>query len=461
LASLALLYSVFVVYGSLVPLEYRAMPLDRALAAFRHIPFLDLGMGSRADWVANLLLFVPLAFLWQGVVWPRGLAGRIASSALLWPMLVAASVAIEFTQLYFPPRTVSQNDILAEAIGGALGMAAWWLWGPALWRWVRDWRAARGVSGLAERLLWAYLAVLFGYNLLPLDLTLSPVEVYHSWKEGKVVLIPFQYPVQGLAEWLYAFAVDTAVWVPVSALWVISGRKDGAHAWVWAVLAALALEVAQLFVYSRVADTTDLLTAALGAGLGVLAAARWRPAIASPTPARRNRRLALGLTAFALVALGLAAVFWYPFDFRLDSAFLRQRMALLRQVPFENYYFGTEYRAITELMHKVGFFIPLGVALAYARSGLAASPLRSLFDLAAAAALLATGLAIELGQLALPGKYPDSTDWALESLGGLGGYLAALALAARLGGAPGGPASPRRYAEAHRAYSQATRTRQA
>ncbi|HBU29082.1 MAG TPA: hypothetical protein DEB56_05035, partial [Thiobacillus sp.] len=56
----ALAYSAFVLYGSLVPLEFRAIPWDEAVAQFAAMPFLRLGIGSRADWMANLLLFIPL-----------------------------------------------------------------------------------------------------------------------------------------------------------------------------------------------------------------------------------------------------------------------------------------------------------------------------------------------------------------------------------------------------------------
>ena len=71
LGLLALGYLVFVVYGSLVPLDYTPVPWDEAVERFRNIRFLQLGIGSRADWVANLLLFIPLTFLWLGWLWPR------------------------------------------------------------------------------------------------------------------------------------------------------------------------------------------------------------------------------------------------------------------------------------------------------------------------------------------------------------------------------------------------------
>ena len=56
-------FLAFVVYGSLVPFEYRSHTLDEALRAFVSIKYLDLGVVSRADWVANIVLYVPLAFL--------------------------------------------------------------------------------------------------------------------------------------------------------------------------------------------------------------------------------------------------------------------------------------------------------------------------------------------------------------------------------------------------------------
>ena len=57
-----LLYLAFVVYGSLVPFEYRALTWDQAVANFQHIEYLELGVVGRADWIANIVLYVPLAF---------------------------------------------------------------------------------------------------------------------------------------------------------------------------------------------------------------------------------------------------------------------------------------------------------------------------------------------------------------------------------------------------------------
>lgn len=64
----AAVYTVLAIYGSLVPLEFRPVPLDEAVERFRNVPYLTLGLQSRADFVANILLFIPLAFLAMGAL---------------------------------------------------------------------------------------------------------------------------------------------------------------------------------------------------------------------------------------------------------------------------------------------------------------------------------------------------------------------------------------------------------
>jgi hypothetical protein len=126
-------YAAFVIYGSLVPLRFEPLPLAEAVARFRGIPFLQLGAGERADWVANILLFIPLGFLASGVA--TGGRGGWRSLLTLPPAIVACgalSVAIEFAQLWFPQRTVSQNDIAAEVLGATIGAGFWLAVGPAV-----------------------------------------------------------------------------------------------------------------------------------------------------------------------------------------------------------------------------------------------------------------------------------------------------------------------------------------
>ena len=432
---LAIAYTLFVIYGSLVPLNFQHHSLREASEAFSNIRYLDLKMGNRADWVANILLFIPLAFFWSGVLWPaRGLVVRVLIALWVFIACFGLSVAIEFVQLYFPPRTVSLNDIFAESIGAFVGVITWCIFGRRLSEWLAGWRSARGSPALSGRLLYLYVFVLFTYNLLPLDLTLSPIEIFHKWREGRVVLIPFSFVFANQAEAWYGLLTDALIWTPVAFLWRLSPPTVRLTSLLAVILIATLLEFLQLFVYSRVSDTTDIITAAIGAGIGTWLSGHWAGQAQKATQAGIASRSQDWLwLCFALLWIGLlAAIFWYPFDFQTGRAFLAERLQSLNRVPFETYYYGTEYRAVTEVLHKVGFFIPLGLLLA-----LGVTQIRHYFwrQIAGWGALIVIGLVafgIELGQLFLPGKFADITDWALEFLGGLTGYVGTTLLGARM-----------------------------
>jgi glycopeptide antibiotics resistance protein len=431
LALLALGSLAFAIYGSLVPLDYSPLSLQDAWERFRSLRDLRTGLTSRSDWATNTLLFVPLGFFALGWLWPtRGVWTRLLTSSLVWLATIAVSVSIEFSQFWFPPRTPSLNDIVAQSMGSLAGILFWWVRGPALWAWVSHWREARGVPHVSEYLLLAYLGGLFLYNVLPLDLTISPVEIYHKWQGNGVNLIPFGYPTEGLEAFVYGIVVDVLLWVPVSLLWVVSGRRRPVGAFWMTLGAALLLEFCQFFVYSRVSDVTDLITAAVGAGIGALAGSRLRQGEGRGAVGQASGSGRAVLPWILLGVLGwigvLCLVFWYPFGFSTDVAFLRERLPLLYQVPFHNYYYGSEFRAVTEVLHKLLFFAPLGALLALGRFQIRRfSPLRTLYTGMALVIMVGVPLLIELGQVGLPDKYPDSTDWMLKVLGAGAGFLLA------------------------------------
>ena len=107
----ALLYLVFVVYGSLVPLDFSDHPLNYALTAFSPPPWSVIGPADRADWIANLVLYVPLAFLALAASHAaRPGAGLLRDMATLLSLALLA-ITVEFLQIFFPPRTVSLKDL--------------------------------------------------------------------------------------------------------------------------------------------------------------------------------------------------------------------------------------------------------------------------------------------------------------------------------------------------------------
>ena len=155
-----------------------------------------------------------------------------------------------------------------------IGTATWWSMGGRVMGWLAGWTEAHTPRGTAERLLYAYLFLLFGYSVLPLDLTISAVEIYHKWNEGKVLLVPFSAVYETGAQRAYALLADVAIWIPAAFLWKLASPRPARQIVFYVLAWATIIEVLQLFVYSRVTSTTDILMAGCGGAIGV-SLARW------------------------------------------------------------------------------------------------------------------------------------------------------------------------------------------
>lgn len=426
------LYLLFVVYGSLVPLHYQWRPWDDAVQAFQRIPFLDLGIGSRADWVANLLLFIPLTVM-AGLQMrdPSHLGRRLLHMLWVWPLSVLLAVAIEFTQLYFPGRTVSQNDVFAEALGGLIGATLFVGMGPQLMGWLQRFNNALSASSRVQRVLQAYLLVLLGFSILPLDLTLSPIELYRKWAAGRLILLPFTGLHGSGAEIIYELLTDVLVWVPVGLLWGLAGSLTLPQMCARTLAVAAAIEFLQLFVFTRVTDTTDILLSAGGAFVGAWIAGRIHKLGRVLSLGQQGKLAELGLIPWLAIVL---FTFWFPFDFDASRWTLAAVQDMLTRPPLTTYYMRSEFGATNELLRKIGFFIPAGVLL---RLALPHMGWRLLWWLPLCVALL-----IETVQLGIPGKVADLTDAALNLLGAWLGWRLTQWVAAGSPASGGRPSQP-------------------
>ena len=418
-------YLAFVVYGSLVPLQFVPIAWDEAVRRFQAIAFLQLGIASRADWVANLLLFIPLTFVGLSAWCDR--CARLWSwwrAALVLMASVGLAVGLEFTQLYFPARTVSQNDIAAEALGGVVGIVAFRLWGARFRATIDAWWGMESGKGRWVWITHAYLLGLFVYNVLPLDLVISPVELYHKYREGRVLLIPLADLHGTWLEVAWELMSDVVLWLPVGVLWRLRGAPV-ARAVLQGLLAAAVIELLQLFVYTRVTATTDVLMGALGCGVVALAtrslAADGMPGDAVTRTSRPGLRW--GWWAWSAWAVLTLLAFWYPFDPVTSGHELRQRLDDLWRPPLQTYYMVSEYRAATEVLRKLLMLLPGGLLWAVAMRQVVDQDRRRWLRRMGLAMAAVMGVTIEIGQLGLVGKVADFTDAVLETIGGVMGLI--------------------------------------
>ena len=101
------------------------------------------------------------------------------------------------SQLWFPNRTVSQNDIIAEAIGSALGAGCWIAVGQTAVEWLRSFARDLRPKKQVDWLLQLYLLGFLIHALLPFDLTISVAARFRIWPVGRqrrerLSQLPFQ-----------------------------------------------------------------------------------------------------------------------------------------------------------------------------------------------------------------------------------------------------------------------------
>ncbi|MBK9234590.1 MAG: VanZ family protein [Rhodoferax sp.] len=386
-------YLLFVVYGSLVPLDFVPLPLDEAWRRFGQIPFLALGVDSRADWVANGVLYLPLAFLvtrvLQAALRPRPWVAAALALAASW----AVALGVEFAQVYFPARTVSLNDLMAEAIGSAIGVLA----APLLAPWVQALGRARAVGGtrFGGHLLLAYVVAYVVLSFFPYDLLLSSGELKDKLDSDAWGWL-FAKPDRGWAMALFQLGVEVALAMPLG-LWLSRHvRQPLKHVAVGALL-GLGIELGQFLIATGVSQGASVLARALGVWLGAAGA---------------SRLAALGLAGVRVV---LRKCTWpLAVGYLLALAFVNGWFrgswhgwhgaapvwAELRWMPFYYHYFTTEGLALYSLGSVALMYLPL-VALGWARQW---------SRWANGALVLLAALTVEIAKLFIDGLRPDPTN---------------------------------------------------
>ncbi len=414
---LALGFLAFVLYGSWVPFHFNPLPLQEAVARFQTVLAGPVRIGSRSDWAANILLMIPPAFCLLGALGAdRPGAGWLGDAVLALPLCVGVSVTAEFGQLFLPGRVSSINDIVAQAVGAVVGALLWGLGGQRATGWGRQFWQGQGPAGPESRLLPAYVVLLIALQLLPLDLTLSPAEVYHKFKDGRVNLVPFLPPEGDLFAWVQKNilnAVNFAIFGALLAGLPGPGRGDRRQGRVLGcgVLFVGLINGLKLLVASRNFDLTDVVVE----GTAVVVGWGMRLSVSEgATPGFTGPALRGGLLA-AWVAL-LAFVTWQPFDF--DVGLAGPRLKALSVLPFADMRRGPELLALQNVAEKGMLYLMLGVLL----TGWGPGP-RRLGWLAALGVGFFVALALEAGQLFLVSRTASLSDVYVETAGAVAGSI--------------------------------------
>jgi VanZ family protein len=397
----AFLYATIVVYSSLAvgPLGFHFVYIHPAKAwqLFLQTRYVENGSDQRADWIANLLLTVPLGFFAAGLIRAKfgGLPSRVAA-ILAFSGSVTFILAVKYAQLFFPPRTVTLNYITAQTIGSIFGIALFAL--SRTWRYRAALKSLERHDGLVI-ILRLYTTAIILYFLFPFDFVISVDDLL-----GRLAELPSILPAspgEGQSIWLRAvlIAADMAATLPIGMLLAVNGRgRSFFDLLIRGFVLMVGIMIVTMFIMGGRPYLWVLLYRTVGIGLGINFIARIKGRDFRWWHYRMTRFLPLAAIAYVVAVLFINEIVtshWRTYDQAMRAL---DRRGLL---PFWHYYISTKAHGAKSFMVHALTFAPIGIMVWWRREKWAGGGIFS------AVCAFIFSLAIETGRWFKPGLQPD------------------------------------------------------
>ena len=376
------------------------VPLDPAEALQRliHIPYVENGSDQRSDWMGNVLMLVPLGFLVMGWLSPGSRASPAAAIGAL-VLCFLFILVVKYAQLFFPPRTVTLNYVIAQSLGTVVGIL---LYGA-----VREPLAQleQGMNRLESLrlVLRIYTALLIVFLLMPLDFALSMGDL-----AAQLDKVPDSFTaISGAGRpFIVRIAVilgGTLAVAPVGALLTIVergrvyvGRTTGDATWIGFCAMAGVYALSCLLISGTVS-----LPAVGFRTLGVALGARTMHWLVRQNAERIRRDLGRlvpwAVPVYLLTLAGVNGLLSFDWTTPGDAA---NSFYVYGLIPLFNYYIVTKPQAAKNIIAHAIMYAPIGIAIwlrAKHEGGRAAA-----FALAASLSAI-----VETGRFLRPGLVPD------------------------------------------------------
>jgi len=404
------LYLIFVIYGSLVPLAFNHLSIEAALRQFKHIPYLNLGADSRADWVANIVLYIPLSFLASATTnYAHTLLSRLLVGTLVLAFCLLVAVTVEFTQLFFPPRTVSLNDLIAEALGSLIGVLSWLFLSTYF---SGLWHQLLGLKRLSVKsAIIFYILIYVALSLFPYDFITSVTELNQKLAHGTdSFFMVFSTCQANKSRCGFKILSEIAVLIPLGFLcgYLSTAEQRLKIALLLGFFIGLAIELIQVFLLSGSGQGLSIITRMIGIGLGASLWIRVQSYDAATLlkVLKGSLNIIIAIYLFlVLAANGELTTRWLLLEPALE------RLTDIHFLPLYYSYYTSEGVALVSLLNIIGLYFPIGLFCwlsAINKDHLQRPANLHWFYVGLFAALLA--LVIETGKLFLIDKHPDPSN---------------------------------------------------
>ncbi|MCP4975434.1 MAG: hypothetical protein GY931_04675 [Maribacter sp.] len=421
-----LLFLIFIIYGSLLPFEQRDVSFEKAISMFSRIHYLNLGVASRADWIANILIYIPLSFF--SLAWLdrrfNSASTKIILRFVTLFLFALIAITIEFFQIFIAPRTVSLNDLIAEFTGIILGMILWFTIGKKL---IGVWHEIKkGGDNALTSALALYSLLYLALSLFPYDFLVSLSEISLKFSSNSIALFILSSAFDRPLYFLMTLCMEIVLTIPLGFLISVrltTNSKMYFRLFLLGILLGTFIEGIQLFIASGLSQGVSVFTRGFGFVLGLwffnILPARigTRPNSIAGLASGQNKPILLfrpyityipilAILPYILLLLSVNGYFNHNL-ISLEDAIskLDKRMFL----PFYYQYFTTETRAVTSLLYNLTMYAPIGAGcwvFSYSRSAE-----RSVFNGVTVGCLGGiVAFVVESGKLILAVKHPDFTN---------------------------------------------------
>jgi len=400
-----MIYALAVCYVSVVigPLGFHYVPRDlgEAWRALLAIKFVEHGSDQRADWMANLAMTIPIGFLFTGAAWvkSRGALRWIAAALVLLTCLTFV-VALKYAQLFFPPRTVTLNYVVAQSLGALLGIILFAVTHGGLLS--VNWRE-EDVGARAPRItLRIYVVLLILFLLFPFDFVLSIGDLNERLTELSSLL--FSWPGEGRSREIRVALMLANIIETIPLGMLLATQKKRRSLWRIAMLGFVSMTAVFVVTALVISATTNLVSIVLRT-TGIVVGAATTMQLRRMDLSRLRQDLAQ-IVPYVWIPYAIAVLYMNGLVTRNWQSFDAARAALDVRglLPLWHYYIVSKTQAMASLAVHAVMFAPIGVLISLRAKNSRVS--------AIAAGLIAFAFAflVELGRWMRPGLQPDFND---------------------------------------------------
>jgi glycopeptide antibiotics resistance protein len=293
--------------------------------------------------------------------------------------------------------------VVAETVGAIVGFAVWIVYRHEFEAILQRTATSAAARPAVFAALVVYTALFIAAHVYPLDLTADIGQLGRKYRDGRINFIPFSTPI-GAAQLTKSVAAAFPIGAAAA---TIAGTLPTLALWLLTVAVLAIVELSQVLVRSQASDVTDILTGSVGTFLGICAARALfqdrktaRPRSAARAPFVRR------LFPFAWIAI-VAAVQWWPLQFRGDPEFLRERVLKMVSSPY----------VLVGMSWTLLLGLSLGLVLATAWPSRRDCQFPRVRVAALAMVACSTLAAIEFGQLFVPARHPHPSNVVAGAIG--------------------------------------------